>query len=446
MPPRRQGLAQQRPLLLPVPSFLVTCPCPEALRPLARSPQPLLDTLLLHTSAAAWQPLALAPRSRGGPSGMGGVLPPWPRELASHPPVHALLPGGALSPADSQGRSPRCAAWRVPVCTRSRLFRGTDTAALTTAGLCEGVPPPVWHQAWVTHGQPAGTGTAGLASCAPSISRLALTQNRLATLADGPGTFRCKQRSGAGWTRLPRPAAACLHRCRQPVRPRGCSPVRSYGLLRPSRRTGLPQIRTLLAASPRHAPAVERVPRRDGHQSWPAPAQARRCRLCGGPLRVLVRLAPSPRAPPECPRAGPLIQGWHPGRLGRSTRRARLCRHRLRGRRWPAPATSVAACRPPRPARPLALRQAGSQAGLRPLLPPVLCRPAASLRLSRFSDPWPSQRARRPPPACSPQDGVTAPRHTNPSFVRHGFSYFQHSTKIVLCRACALTCMVDSVY
>jgi hypothetical protein len=291
-------LEQQRTLLLPVPYFLVTFTLPEELRPLARSHQTLMYNLLFQTSAAAWQTLALDPRYLGGQIGMVGVLHTWTRALAYHPHVHYLVPGGALSPEDSQWLSPRCEAWLVPVRARSRLFRGKFKAALTTAGLCDGGPSQVWHKAWVTHCQPAGTGTEVLASFAPSIYRIALTNNRLETLADGQVTLRFKKRSGAGWKRLTLPAEAFIHRFLQHVLPRGFIKVRSYGILSPSRRKVLPQLRTLLAACPRNDPAVERVPRRDGPQSWPAPVQERRCRLCGGPLLFLVRLAPHPREPP----------------------------------------------------------------------------------------------------------------------------------------------------
>lgn len=214
-------------LLLPVPYFLVTLTLPEARRPLARAPHRLLATLLFPPSVAAFQPLALAPHDRGGPIGMLGVLYPWPRDLASHPPVPSLVPGGALSPAGSQGCSPRCAAWLVPVRALSRLFRGQCTAALTPADLSASVPSQGWHKAWVTHCPPAGTGTAVLASCAPSMDRIALTNRRLATLADGHVTFRVKQRSGAGWQRLPLPAETCIHRFLPHVLPRRCSHVRS---------------------------------------------------------------------------------------------------------------------------------------------------------------------------------------------------------------------------
>src|SRR5439155_25109943 len=189
-----------------VPYFLVTFTLPEALRPVARSYQRCLYTLLFQTSAAALQALALDPHSLGGQIGMVGVLHTWTRDLAYHPHVHSLVPGGALSREGSQGFSPRCAAWLVPVRALSRLLRGKCKAALTTVGLCELVPSQVWHKDWVTHCQPAGTGTAVLASFAPYIDRIALTNNRLETLEDGHVTCRVKKRRGTGWTRLTRPA------------------------------------------------------------------------------------------------------------------------------------------------------------------------------------------------------------------------------------------------
>jgi hypothetical protein len=75
-------LEQQQALRLPVPSFLVTFTLPAALRPVACTHQHCLYTLLLQTSAAALQALALDPHSLGGQSGMLGVLHTWTRELA----------------------------------------------------------------------------------------------------------------------------------------------------------------------------------------------------------------------------------------------------------------------------------------------------------------------------------------------------------------------------
>jgi Transposase zinc-binding domain/Putative transposase len=100
-------LAQPRPLLLPVPYCLVTFTLPEALRPGARAPQPLLYNLLFQTSAAALRALALDPKYVGGQIGMIGVLHTWTREMAYHPHIHYLVPGGALAPDGSTWLTPR---------------------------------------------------------------------------------------------------------------------------------------------------------------------------------------------------------------------------------------------------------------------------------------------------------------------------------------------------
>ncbi|MGE3542146.1 MAG: transposase [Candidatus Tectimicrobiota bacterium] len=292
-------LAQQRALLLPVPYFLVTFTLPEELRPVTRSHQKPLYNLLFQTSAAALQALALDPHYLGGQLGMVGVLHTWTRDLAYHPHVHYLVPGGALSPDGCTWLSPRSAAWLVPVRALSRLFRGKFHAALATAtDLSALVPPQVWGKDWVTHCQPAGSGTEVLTYFAPYIYRIALTNNRLEALDDGYVTFRFKRRGGPGWRRLTLPADAFIHRFLQHVLPKGFPKVRAYGLLSPSRRKSLPQIRTLLAGDLPIAPLPEGTAPRALAPPPPMPPADRGCRHCGGPLVFLGRLAPHPREPP----------------------------------------------------------------------------------------------------------------------------------------------------
>lgn len=289
--------APQRALLLPVPSLLVPLTRPEARRPVARSPQTRMAPLLLP-SAAAWKALALAPPYLGGQRGLGGGLHPWTRALASHPPVPSRVPGGALAPAGSTGRTPRSAAWLGPVHALSSLFRGPGQAALTTAGFCDPVPPQVWTPGWVTQGPPAGPGTHVLTSVAPSLYRIASPNTRLAKLADGAVTCRVKERPRHAWTPRTLPAAECLRRCLQHGWPTGFPHVRSYGVLSPSRRPALAPLRTRLAAGPSHDQVASRRHPRDRHETAPASAAARPCRSCGGPLVCLFRLLLKKSRPP----------------------------------------------------------------------------------------------------------------------------------------------------
>jgi hypothetical protein len=187
----------------------------------ARSHQQSLYTLLLQTSAAALQALALAPKDLGGQVGLVGGLHTWTRELAYHPHGHDLVPGGALSLDASQWLCPPYADWLVLVHALSRLFRGKCTAVLTTAGLLAHVPPRVWTQGWITQCQPAGTGTEVLAYCAPSLRRIAIPTNRLGTCEDGHVTCRIQERTSHTWTSRILPAEEFRRRCLPHVLPKG---------------------------------------------------------------------------------------------------------------------------------------------------------------------------------------------------------------------------------
>ena len=113
---------------------------------------------------------------------------------------------------------------------------GTCKAARTPAGLLAPGPPPLWHTGGGTPGQPAGTGPAVLASCAPPLRRGALTNQRLVQRADGPETCRVQERTRPAWTPRSLPAEACMRRFLPHVRPTGCRTVRSDGIRRPRRR------------------------------------------------------------------------------------------------------------------------------------------------------------------------------------------------------------------
>ena len=257
----------------------------------------------LFQSAAALKALALDPKDLGGHLGLVGVLHTWTREMVSHPHVHSLVPGGALSPDGSTWRTPRSAAWLVPVHALSSLFRGPCKAALTTAGLLAHVPPRVRTQGWRTPGQPAGTGTDVLTSFAPSIYRIAITNNRLEKREDGSVTFRVKERTSHAWTQRTLPAEECMRRFLQHVWPKGFPTVRYDGLLSPSRRPALAQSRALLTTCLSPTQAAKSGDNREQGETPPTPTAALHCPTCGGPLVFLFRLVPQKRRPPSCIRA-----------------------------------------------------------------------------------------------------------------------------------------------
>lgn len=291
-------LDKQRQLLLPVPYFLVTFTLPEALRPVARSHQKCMYNLLFQTSAAALQALALDAKYLGGRIGMLGVLHTWTRDMAYHPHVHYLVPGGALSPDGSRWLFPRYADWLVPVRALSKIFRGKFKQELTQADLLGDVPAHVWRKPWVTHCKPAGTGTAVIAYLAPYIRRIAITNNRIEKLEDGHVTFRFKESASNQWQRRTLPADAFIRRFLQHVLPKGFIKVRYYGFLSPTCRPALTHIQQLLTASAGHLSLLHDGENPQPHEPRAVAQKTPHCTRCGGVLVLMRHLSRPKRAPP----------------------------------------------------------------------------------------------------------------------------------------------------
>lgn len=285
----QEWLLHQQELLLPVPYFLLTFTLPAELRPLARSHQKLVYNLLFRAAAVATQQLAQDSRFVGGQIGMIGVLHTWGRNLAYHPHVHFLVPGGGM---DENGR------WRstrhnflVPVRALSVLFRAQFRDALKQTSLFDQISPAVWQPSWVVHCKPVGDGRTALRYLAPYIFRVAISNRRILKLANGKVTFRYF----ASETGKPRTctvsATEFIRRFLQHVLPKGFVKVRYYGFFAPSLRRHLPLLRQQLPCCPPPStspPATVTAP----------PEQTRRCLRCGQVLSHRCRIWPRSRWPP----------------------------------------------------------------------------------------------------------------------------------------------------
>jgi hypothetical protein len=285
----QQWLEQQQALLLPAPYFMVTFTLPEGLRALARSHQRLMYDLLFQASAAALQELAADPRFVGGQIGMVGVLQTWTRDLAYHPHVHYLVPGGGLS-ADGQSWRRARSAFFVRVEPLSRLFRGKFRAALAQTELSNQVPATLWRQDWVVHCQPVGTGQAALKYLATYIFRVALSNKRILKLQEGQVTFRYRDSAGRHWKSCTLPAEEFIRRFLQHVLPKGFQKVRYYGLFSPGQRLRLQQARHLLG--PAIPPQPTDLAQRQSHNASPSAPPLISCPTCGQPMRRTQTLRP----------------------------------------------------------------------------------------------------------------------------------------------------------
>ena len=176
-----EWLKIQRELLLPVPYFMLTFTIPAELHEIARQNPKLIYKLLFCASAEAAQKLARDPRFVGGQIGLVGVLHTWTRNLAFHPHVHYLAPGGGLA-SDGTTWLPARSDFFLPVRALSRLFRAAFRRRLQKTALFAQIASKVWMKDWVVHCKPVGNGQAALKYLAPYIYRVAISNRRLISI------------------------------------------------------------------------------------------------------------------------------------------------------------------------------------------------------------------------------------------------------------------------
>jgi hypothetical protein len=281
-------LEKQQALLLPVPYFLLTFTLPAAFHEVARAHQRLFYDLLFKTSAAATQQLAHEPRWIGGQIGMVGVLQTWGRNLAYHPHVHYLVPGGGLS-ADGQGWLAARNNFFLPVCALSKVFRGKLQQALRGRDCYARIPAKVWQQKWVVHCEPVGSGLNALKYLAPYIFRVAISNNRILKLAGNRVTFRYRDTETGAEKRCSLSAEEFIHRFLQHVLPKGFVKVRYYGFFAATQRSRLVSLQQQLGKRSAPAASEETQPETDQAQAPPKFL----CPQCGQPLLFQRTLPPT---------------------------------------------------------------------------------------------------------------------------------------------------------
>ena len=264
---------------LPGPHFLSTFPVPEALRPLIRSHQRCAYHAMFTASAEALKRLAQEQRFIGTPfPGFTGVLHTWGRQLQYHPPIHSIVPGGGLS-ADRTTGLPSRANFYGPVKALSPLSRALFKAEMRQAGLLEYIEPQVWTIPWNVHSQANHHGHSAFTYLAPSVFKVAISNNRIVSLKDRTVTFTYRK---VGSTRL-RTAhldgMEFLRRFLQHVLPEGFMKVRHFGFMHASSTIHTDTIRQMIV--PAH-PSDDPPPR-------PPPPRVARCPTCGTPMRIVMR-------------------------------------------------------------------------------------------------------------------------------------------------------------
>jgi len=239
-------LERLRERLLPCDHYLITFTLPSELRPVARSHQRQVYSMLLREAAASVQTLADNRSWVGGTPGILAVLHTWSRTLGYHPHAHLLVTAGGLSTDGAAWIKPAHPRFLMPGYVLSEIFRAKMHHAMARAGMNRRIPTNTWARRWDVHIQQIGCGAHAARYLSRYVYRVALTNHRLERFQHGRVTFRYTHARTRETRHLTLPVHAFIARFLQHVLPRGFTKIRYYGLLSPSRRNDLDRARHLL--------------------------------------------------------------------------------------------------------------------------------------------------------------------------------------------------------
>jgi hypothetical protein len=276
---------------------------PQELSDLGLQNKQVLYNLLFRTSSEALLEVASDPKHLGADIGFLSVLHTWGQNLLHHPHVHCVIPAGGIASNRSAWISTGTRFF-LPVKVLSRVFRGKFVAALKRAfrrgelgfhGKLGPLSDPkafrrflrqLFRQDWVVYAKrPFGGPEHVLHYLARYTHRVAISNHRLISFADGKVTFRWKDYAhGSKKRAMTVTAEEFLRRFLLHVLPRGFVRIRHFGFLANRRRSESVQLcRQLIGDAPPLSADANR-PKATAPTTWSCP-------ICAGPKMITERLS-----------------------------------------------------------------------------------------------------------------------------------------------------------
>ena len=311
---RERWVQARRRELLPSPYVHVVFTLPSQLATLALQNKKIVYSLLLRASAETLLQVARNPTHLGAEIGFFSVLHTWNQKLQIHPHVHCVVAAGGLSFDHTRWiRShPR---FFLPIPVLRRVFRGKFVASLKSAfqhgqlhlsgNLAVLAQPkffaawlrPLFRKDWIVYSKPPFGGPEYVLQYLGRYThRVAISNHRLVSLADGHVTFRWRDSADNNQKKLMTLSVdEFLRRFLLHLLPKGFVRIRHFGFLANRRRsTLLPLCFAALGTTP-SPPEPETPTAHESDTLW-------RCPKCGGPMKVLERLTAAQiqlRSPPR---------------------------------------------------------------------------------------------------------------------------------------------------
>jgi hypothetical protein len=111
------------------------------------------------------------------------------------------------------------------------LYRRLFREAMQQAGLAEQIDPQVWKQEWIVNSQAVGNGKSTIAYLARYVFRVAISDDRILSIANGRVRFRYRKVGARRWRTMQLDAFEFMRRFLEHVLPRGLMKIRHYGFL-----------------------------------------------------------------------------------------------------------------------------------------------------------------------------------------------------------------------
>jgi hypothetical protein len=254
-------LTERRERLLPTQYFHLVVTLPHDLQVLARGHPELVYNLLFEAASRALLQLARDYERLRAQIGFTAVLHTWNQDLNWHPHLHLVVTGGGLS-LDGERWIPAGNSFLLPVRALSKIIRGKFLEALEKAwheGKLRGRIPPAQFQRflrklrrkkWVVYAKETFGGShQAFHYLSRYTHRVAISNQRLVSLAGGKVTFQARDNHRPGHKRLVTlTAPEFIRRFLWHVLPPRFVKIRHYGLMAPRHaKTKLEKARALLS-------------------------------------------------------------------------------------------------------------------------------------------------------------------------------------------------------
>ena len=245
----RQWLVNQIERQLPGHHFMVTFTVPQQIRRFIRSHQRICYSALFKASSETMKKLAADEKYIGGDlPGFMGVLHTWGRQLAYHPHIHYIVPGGALSKKEDRWRPSRTDFYS-PVKAMSKIFKAKFWDEMSKSKLLSDIPEEVWSQKWVLNCQAVGAGVHSIKYLARYVFKVAISNSRIVKVEDRKVLFKYRKPKSNRWRSMKLEVMEFMRRFLQHVLPTGFMKVRYYGFLAPGSSVPMEKISALIELS-----------------------------------------------------------------------------------------------------------------------------------------------------------------------------------------------------